>query len=306
MASKLSLCLSSRQLDSKLDFSMLLGNDDKPRVSSPDQISICSNPSALSLNLDNMEIFKRNSSRAPKLNKNSNDAHSVRKICLMTQARYNIKLMHPVIEEADLDDFEQRQIKYEGEVCSLLDKTRKLCHRYLVLNSLAIFIYKDHIAFNNFPEKPLIVIPLKEVSSLESIAIDKKQINRSQLKPSSRGDNTSTIPAMQVQLFTSYSQLQSKFINFGCKRDGKGDSAYSLNSNKTNFALPQMLVHRPKYSGVIPSEDFLFEFASFKKDVVNRMLQSALMALIASRKANSDNSLQQNSKRNFEPIQNNK
>ena len=116
------------------------------------------------------------------------DAYSVRKLCILAPGRYDILRLHPVLEQ-----HEERGILYEGSVCSLLEKSRKLYHRYLVLNSHAVFIYKDDLAFESFPEKPLIVLPLHEVAAVETIAIQKKQICRASLTPPSEGDK---LPAM--------------------------------------------------------------------------------------------------------------
>ena len=62
--------------------------------------------------------------------------------------RYDVQSIHPLLVDSSSNScYDERGILYEGQVCSLLEKSRKLCHRYLVLNSHAIFIFKDDLAF---------------------------------------------------------------------------------------------------------------------------------------------------------------
>ena len=46
----------------------------------------------------------------------------------------------------------------------------------MVLNSVALFLYKDNLACKSFPHKPIVVIPLSEVASVNQKEIPKKFI----------------------------------------------------------------------------------------------------------------------------------
>lgn len=54
----------------------------------------------------------------------------------------------------------------EGPISKFVNKHHTLVKRYLVLNSHGLFVYKDDLAFKNFPAKPVVVIPLGEIASV--------------------------------------------------------------------------------------------------------------------------------------------
>ena len=102
---------------------------------------------------------------------------------------------------------EMRRILYQGPVFSLIEKSKSLNHKYMVLNSHAIFVYKDDLAFASFPAQPIIVLPLAEIATIEPSKIQKKDVLKSALKVSSNGDKCSAIQVMQVRLRISYKAL---------------------------------------------------------------------------------------------------
>jgi len=111
-------------------------------------------------------------------------------------------------------------------------------HRHLVLNSLAVFIYKDDVAFQTFPEKPLIVLPLLEIKRVQKGKIEKKKIAKTKLLVSSRGDKSSYVNTMQIVLKRRYNSLQSKLLNFLCKVQN-GDSSLSISSHESQLRTPK-------------------------------------------------------------------
>jgi len=46
----------------------------------------------------------------------------------------------------------------------------------MVLNSIALFVYKDFLAYKGFPHRPVLVIPLGEVACVHQMQIQKKFI----------------------------------------------------------------------------------------------------------------------------------
>jgi len=53
-----------------------------------------------------------------------------------------------------------------------MEKQRNLMHRWLILTSKALLIYKDQVGAKSFPLKPLYAIPLPEIKQ-----IDIKEVN---------------------------------------------------------------------------------------------------------------------------------
>ena len=68
------------------------------------------------------------------------------------------------------------KIKFEGIVSKFVSQNCKMAQRFMTLNSLSIFIYKDQLASKSFPAKPMIVIPLNEVVSVTKKTLPKKFI----------------------------------------------------------------------------------------------------------------------------------
>lgn len=68
------------------------------------------------------------------------------------------------------------KIIYEGVVSKFVTQNCKLTNRFLILNPLGLFVYKDHLASKSFPTKPMIVIPLNEISSVQKKTVPKKYV----------------------------------------------------------------------------------------------------------------------------------
>lgn len=60
----------------------------------------------------------------------------------------------------------ENTIIMEGPISKFMNKHSNLVKRYLVLNSLGLFVYKDDIGFRSFPHKPAVVIPLNQIASI--------------------------------------------------------------------------------------------------------------------------------------------
>ena len=58
------------------------------------------------------------------------------------------------------------KVVFEGPLNKFMNKNNNLLKRYLVLNQLGLFVYKDQAMFNGSPEKPLVIIPLAEIQSI--------------------------------------------------------------------------------------------------------------------------------------------
>ncbi len=74
------------------------------------------------------------------------------------------KKMHKVMNSKS--DESLNSIILEGPISKFVNKHHTLVKRYCVLNSHALFVYKDDLAFKNFPAKPVVVIPLGEIASV--------------------------------------------------------------------------------------------------------------------------------------------
>lgn len=58
------------------------------------------------------------------------------------------------------------RVIYESPISKFLNKHHNLVKRYLVLNGHGLFVYKDDLAFQSFPNRPSVVIPLNEILSV--------------------------------------------------------------------------------------------------------------------------------------------
>ena len=54
----------------------------------------------------------------------------------------------------------------EGPISKFVNKHHNLVKRYIVLNRHGLFVYKDDLAFKNFPSKPAVVVPLNEIAAV--------------------------------------------------------------------------------------------------------------------------------------------
>lgn len=54
----------------------------------------------------------------------------------------------------------------EGELSKYMERHKTLLKRYLVLNNNALLIYKDNLAYQSFPYKPTIVLPMQAVTNI--------------------------------------------------------------------------------------------------------------------------------------------
>ena len=79
------------------------------------------------------------------------------------------------------------KIVMQSSVDKILSSNRRLTQRHLVLNSYALFVYKDDLAFNSFPHKPQTVIPLNQIEELKRGKILKNSICKASLRPSPKG-----------------------------------------------------------------------------------------------------------------------
>ena len=59
-----------------------------------------------------------------------------------------------------------------------MEKNATLIPRFLVMNKIAIFIYKDELAFKSFPKKPSVVIPIREINGIETHTFNQQEILR--------------------------------------------------------------------------------------------------------------------------------
>ena len=56
---------------------------------------------------------------------------------------------------------------HQGSFYRLMDSTKTLVDRYLVLSSKALLVYKDNLAYKAFPEKPIIKISISEIEEVK-------------------------------------------------------------------------------------------------------------------------------------------
>lgn len=64
------------------------------------------------------------------------------------------------------DENTQNSVIIEGPISKFLNRHHNIVKRYLVLNSVGIFVYKDLSAFQGFPTKPAMVMPFNEIVSV--------------------------------------------------------------------------------------------------------------------------------------------
>lgn len=65
-----------------------------------------------------------------------------------------------------LDAKEENRVILEGPISKFLNKHHKIVKRYVVLNKHAFFVYKDESMWRSLPDQPHVVIPLKEITSI--------------------------------------------------------------------------------------------------------------------------------------------
>ena len=98
---------------------------------------------------------------------------------------YDLDLMSPRLEaagkaakQAAASRPDHRRTIFQDSIFTMLPKSRQLLSRYLVLNGHGLFVYKDVLAFNSFPEKPTIVLPLSEVDVVEESRLESSSSTR--------------------------------------------------------------------------------------------------------------------------------
>lgn len=102
----------------------------------------------------------------------------------------------------------------------------KLTNRYFVLNNLCLFVYKDHLASKSFPTKPMIVIPLNEISSVKKKSIPKKYVALESQMMKSQGD---TVYLIEIKLERGKQTLINSINNFLCVAEKSNVKPQTLN-----------------------------------------------------------------------------
>ena len=76
----------------------------------------------------------------------------------------------------------KNRVVLQSSFDKILSSNRRLAQRHLVLNSYALFVYKDDLAFNSFPHKPQTVIPLNQIDEIKQGQVLKSSIAKVSLK----------------------------------------------------------------------------------------------------------------------------
>ena len=127
--------------------------------------------------------------------------------------------MLPTSVRGDLVNGQRKKrtaIIYQSLLDKVLSSNRRLAQRYLVLNSYALFVYKDDFAFNSFPHKPMLVIPLSQILQIKQGQLPKHSVAPVCVKPSSRGEK-SNIHSIEIVLRGNLTEVQSLIQNYYCK-----------------------------------------------------------------------------------------
>ena len=95
-------------------------------------------------------------------------------------------------------DIQQCTVIHEGNLNKLINKHHNLVKRYLVLNSYALFVYKDEGAFRSSPMKPSVVIPMGEVSNIAQREFSTQAMLKSQNASSLKGQEI--VYVLEIQL----------------------------------------------------------------------------------------------------------
>ena len=129
--------------------------------------------------------------------------------------------MLPTFVRKDQDgggkDKKRTAIVFQSPLDKVLSSNRRLAQRYLVLNSYALFVYKDDFAFNSFPHKPMLVIPLTQILQIKQGQLPKNSVAPACVKPSSRGEKNNFIHSIEIVLRGNISEVQSLIQNYYCK-----------------------------------------------------------------------------------------
>lgn len=119
-----------------------------------------------------------------------------------------------------------REVIMEGSLSKFMDKSSNIVSKYLVLNSVALFIYKDDIAYTTFPKRPSAVMPLTEIQQVESHTLSPQE---------QQAKNRDLIYVLDVVLKQSYSKIVSNITDFRIdlpdeanKKDKKGAKQQSM------------------------------------------------------------------------------
>ena len=63
-------------------------------------------------------------------------------------------------------------------ISKFIERTASIIPRFVVLNSEALFVYKDELAFQSFPNKPTVVIPIGEIANVKVETFGSKELLR--------------------------------------------------------------------------------------------------------------------------------
>mmetsp|Transcript_8176 Transcript_8176/g.9855 ORF Transcript_8176/g.9855 Transcript_8176/m.9855 type:complete len:127 (+) Transcript_8176:3005-3385(+) len=104
-----------------------------------------------------------------------------------------------------VDQREENSVILQGPISKFLSKNHNIVKRYLILNKHALFVYKDEIALQSFPNRPNVVIPLDEIASVNQREFTAHQMLRNMKNQSLRPGEVAYV--MEIALKQGYNQI---------------------------------------------------------------------------------------------------
>ena len=214
----------------------------------------------------------------PTFNSNEKPRCEEMKQASPTVYKYDLQEILPILNEACNSDDEminkrkgksmnrrlsdENNIIMEGILSKYMNKHHTLVKRYVVLNSLALFVYKDDVAFRSFPMKPVIVVPLCEIASVTDREFKAAHMLKSGSMAGHAGKET--VHLLEISLQESYNRVQQQINNFSCQ-----NFDFKAGAKKTN--QPQQKVKDVDEMG--------FVFADSSKKVVQKWIKRIMTAM---------------------------
>lgn len=133
--------------------------------------------------------------------------------------KYDLKLIVPVGSDPSISDDEvaskkvkkslssnhndtARSVVIEGYISKFLHKHNNIARRYIVMNSHAIFVYKDDTAYKSSPKRPSEFIPFGEIASINQREFDTRFLLKNPGSSSLRENET--VFGLEIALKRSY------------------------------------------------------------------------------------------------------
>ena len=130
----------------------------------------------------------------------------------------------------------------QGVLLKYMDHNSSLITRYVVLNNYAVFIYKDELAFQSFPGKPSVVIPVADIATVEVHNFNAQEILRNSSHKQFQGKEN--IYVLDIAFSKSYNKIVENIKNFHFAfsnenhRNSRGNKGQSMpmqsNGNRKN------------------------------------------------------------------------